>query len=52
MSVLTGISRRSPFAVAVMLAGAICACTSSGGREEESGIELALDESYDAIRNG
>jgi len=31
----------------------VSACTSSsGGSDEESGVELALDETYDKVRNG
>ena len=39
----------------IMIAGMafiISACTSSGSSDEESGIELALDETYDQVRNG
>ena len=44
------------FAIVAVLAVVISACASDGGSvttsEEESGTELALDESYDAVRNG
>ena len=39
----------------IMIAGMafiISACTSSGSSDEESGVELALDETYDQVRNG
>ena len=44
------------FTIVAILAAVISACASDGGTvmtsEEESGTELALDESYDAVRNG
>ena len=44
------------FAIIAMLTILISACASDGAvvttGEEESGIELALDETYDKIRNG
>jgi hypothetical protein len=50
------LNRRTLFALLVLLAAIVSACAGSGGAvttgEEESGAELALDESYDAVRNG
>ena len=44
------------FTIVVILAAVVSACAGGGGAvtpgEEESGTELALDESYDAVRNG
>ncbi len=44
------------FMIVAILVAVISACASDGGAvttsEEESGTELALDESYDAARNG
>jgi hypothetical protein len=49
-------NRRILFTIVTILATIISACASDGGTvttiEEESGTELALDESYDAVRNG
>jgi hypothetical protein len=49
-------NRRILLTTVVILATVISACASDGGTvttsEEESGTELALDESYDAVRNG
>ena len=48
--------RRILFTIVVILAAVVSACASDGGTvttsAEESGTELALDESYDAVRNG
>jgi hypothetical protein len=48
--------QRILFAIVAILAVVISACASDGGSvtpsEEESGAELALDESYDGVRNG
>ena len=44
------------FTILVLLAIVVSACASDGGAvttgEEESGTELGLDVSYDAVRNG
>jgi len=44
------------FTILVLLAAAVSACAGDGSPvttgEEESGTELMLDESYDAVRNG
>ena len=49
-------NRRILFTIVTILVAVISACASDGGSvttsEEESGTELALDESYDAVRNG
>jgi hypothetical protein len=49
-------NRRVLLTIIAILAAAISACASDGATittsEEESGSELALDESYDTIRNG
>ena len=49
-------NRRILFTIVTILVVAISACASDSGTvttsEEESGTELALDESYDAVRNG
>jgi hypothetical protein len=49
-------NRRILFTIVAILAAVISACASDGGTvttsEEESGTELALDDSYDAVRNG
>jgi hypothetical protein len=52
--------QRTLVAIAVMLAAVISGCSSDAGTgenqdsgsQEESGTELALDESYDQVRNG
>ena len=49
-------NRRILFTIVTILVAVISACANDGGTvatsEEESGTELALDESYDAVRNG
>lgn len=49
-------NHRILFTIFALLAIAVSACASDGGsvttNEEEPGTELALDESYDAVRNG
>jgi len=48
--------RRILFTIVAILAIVLIACTSDDGtimtNEEESGAELALDESYDEVQNG
>ena len=49
-------NRRILLTIVAILAAVMSACASGGATvttsEEESGTELALDESYDAVRNG
>jgi hypothetical protein len=49
-------NRRILFTIVAILAAVMSACASDGGTvtpsEEKSGAELALDQSYDAVRNG
>ena len=49
-------NRRILFTIVAILAAVVSACASGGATvttsEEESGTELALDESYDAVRDG
>jgi len=39
-------------AIAIMLAPVISGCLSDAGNGEESGTKLALDQTYDKVRNG
>ncbi len=55
-SIFVKLNRNVLFTIVVLLVVIFSACTGGGGAvttgEEESGTELALDESYDAVRNG
>jgi hypothetical protein len=54
-STYTNHNQRILFAIVAILAVVMSACAGGGAAtpsQEESGAELALDESYDAVRNG
>jgi len=55
-STFVNYNRRILFTIVAILATGLSACASDGGTittsEEDSGTELALDERYDAVRNG
>lgn len=55
-SIFMNCNQRILFTIVALLTVVVSACAGDGGAvtpgEEESGTELALDEGYDAVRNG